>query len=152
MLAWFNLVHWSMIKPVAETRGFFVTNFIFWPLLLLIILEKMFEFVTAFSFAFMKVVIIVLPVYTYFCNYKITMWNFCSFIFSSVENKKVADCLLNIWPNIIKVLKYWKVLRKSAQPSCKSFQTVSESLDDIRLTSAKLGFFSFVASHIDLSC
>ena len=62
-----------MIKPVAETRGFFVTNFIFWPLLLLIILEKMFEFVTAFSFAFMKVVIIVLPLYTYFCNYKITV-------------------------------------------------------------------------------
>ena len=55
-----------------------------------------------------------------------------------------------IWPNIIKIFKYWKGLRKSAQPqtSCKSFQTVSESLEDT-LTSVKLGFFSFIASHIE---
>ena len=89
------------------------------------------EFRTAFSFAFMKAVtaIIVLPVYTYFRNCKITMLNFCSFIFSWVENKKVADPLLNIWPNIIKIFKYWKGLRKSGSPYA-SFQTVSESLGD----------------------
>ena len=43
------------------------------------------EFMTAFSFAFMTAVtaMIVLPVY------KITMWNFYSFVFSWFENKKV---------------------------------------------------------------
>ena len=107
------------------------------------------EFMAAFSFAFMKAVtaMIVLPVYTYFRNYKIIMWKFCSFILSWVENKKVADRLLNIWSNI-KIYKYWKGLRKSAQPSCKSFQTVLESLEDT-LTSAKSGFFGFVATHIE---
>ena len=46
-----------------------------------------------------------LPVYTYFRNYMIIMWNFCSFTFNWVENKKVADRLPNIWPNI-KIFKY----------------------------------------------
>ena len=40
-------------------------------------------------------------------------------------------------------------MTKSAQPSCKNFQTVSESLEDI-LTSTKLGFFSLIASHVEL--
>ena len=107
------------------------------------------DFMTALSFAFMKAVkeIIFLPVYTYFRNYKITIWNFCSFILSWVKNKKVANSLLNIWSNVIKIFKYWKDLRKSAQLSCKSFQTVSESLGHT-LTSAKLVLFSLIAIHI----
>ena len=46
------------------------------------------------------------------------------------------------------MFKYWKGLRKSVQPSCKSFQTVSESVE-YTLTSTELGFFSFIASHIE---
>ena len=108
------------------------------------------QFMTAFSFAFMKAAttINIVALCTYFCNFKITMQNLCSFVFGQVESRKVVDHLLSIWPNIIKIFKYWKGLRKSAQPSCQSFQIVSESQEDT-LTSAYLGFFSFIASHIE---
>ena len=49
------------------------------------------------------------------------------------------------------MFKYCKGLGMSAQPSCKSFQTVSESLEDT-LTSAKLAFFRFIASYIEQQC
>ena len=62
-----------------------------------------------------------------------------------VEDKKVSDRLLCIWPNIIKIVNFWKSLLKSKQPSSKSFQNVKTAVEDV-LTPAKLGFFSYFAS------
>ena len=62
-----------------------------------------------------------------------------------VEDKKVSDRLLCIWPNIIKIVNFWKSLLKSKQPSSKSFQNVKTAVEDV-LTPAKLSFFSYFAS------
>ena len=50
---------------------------------------------------------------------------FCSYPW--VEDKPVADRLIEIWPNIVKTCKYWTSLRKSKQPKCKSFQLVTKA-------------------------
>ena len=50
-----------------------------------------------------------------------------------VEDKPVADQLIEIWDNIVNIVRYWEKLPKSKQPSSKSFLEVS-----------KLQFFSLV--------
>ena len=62
-----------------------------------------------------------------------------------VEDKIVADRLNDIWPNIVKIIKYWNSLPKSKQPKCKSFETLQKSITD-DLIPAKLSFFSYIAS------
>ena len=69
----------------------------------------------------------------FFCT---TMW---------VEDKKVWDRLLCIWPDIIKINNFWKSLPKRKQPSSKSFENVKIAAEDV-LTLAKLSFFSYFAS------
>ena len=92
------------------------------------------ESMTAFSLAFMKAVtvMIVLPVYTYFRNYKITMWNFCSFIFSLVKNKKVADHLLSTFP-----VWWFKLLWLIVKPSLIWDAKTSYDLMQINLSDSK---------------
>ena len=65
-----------------------------------------------------------------------------------VEEKPVADKLLEIWPNIVKTVKYWTSLPKSKQPKCKSFDIVSKAVNDV-LTQLKLSFSSYMASLFD---
>ena len=65
-----------------------------------------------------------------------------------VEDKKVSDRLLCIWPNI-KIINFWKSLPKRKQPSSKSFKNVKIAVEDV-LTPAKLSFFSYVASLFEL--
>ena len=62
-----------------------------------------------------------------------------------VEDKPVADRLLEIWPNIVKTVNYWTSLMKPKQPKCKSVNIVSKTVNDV-LTPLKLSFFSYMAS------
>ena len=62
-----------------------------------------------------------------------------------MEDKKVADRLLEIWPNIVKIVDFWQSLPKSKRPSSKSFENVLKAVKD-PLTTVKLSFFSFLAS------
>ena len=62
-----------------------------------------------------------------------------------IEDRPVADRLLEIWPEIVKVVKYWNSLPKSKQPKCKTFITLVNAVND-QLTPLKLSFFSYFAS------
>ena len=62
-----------------------------------------------------------------------------------VDDKAPADRLIDIWPNIIKIVKFWLSLTKKKQPSGKSFDAVKSAVED-PLTTAKLSFFSYIAS------
>ena len=62
-----------------------------------------------------------------------------------VEDKKVAERLLEIWSLIPKVVAFWLKLLKSKQPKCKSFGSVREAVED-ELTTVRLSFFSYLAS------
>ena len=70
------------------------------------------------------------------------------YLFSWVVNKIVAERLIEIWPNIMKLVNHWLGLKKSDRPSSKSFFTVSSAVDDILLP-AKLSFFSFIAGILE---
>ena len=73
--------------------------------------------------------------YPHFCS---TRW---------VENRRVADRLVEIWPNIMKLFGYWTSKKKEA--TSRSAITVKNAISDPLITS-KLTFFSFVASKIKL--
>ena len=47
-----------------------------------------------------------------------------------VEDKKVAERLLEIWPHISKVVAFWLKLPKSRRPKCKGFESVKEAVED----------------------
>ena len=67
---------------------------------------------------------------------------------SWVENRKACDRLIELWPNTEAMIKFWKKLPKSKQPSSKSYMAVKDRVDD-QLITAKLSFFSFVASLVE---
>ena len=50
-----------------------------------------------------------------------------------------------MWPNIIRIVAFWKSLPKSKHPSSKTFEAVCRGVD-YPVKTAKLGFFSFFAS------
>ena len=62
-----------------------------------------------------------------------------------VEDKKVADRAVEIWPNIKKVVEKWEKLAPSERPKGKNYQTVLAAIKD-NLITAKLNYFSFIAS------
>ena len=35
-----------------------------------------------------------------------------------VENKLIAEHMIEVWPNLIKLIKFWTSLPKSKQPTC----------------------------------
>ena len=47
-----------------------------------------------------------------------------------VENKVVADRLLEIWTNMRSIIKFWNKLPKYKQPSCQSFDNVKKAVTD----------------------
>ena len=53
-----------------------------------------------------------------------------------IEDRPVADRLLEIWPEIVKVVNYWNSLPKSKQPKCKTFITQVEFLQLLRISVA----------------
>ena len=62
-----------------------------------------------------------------------------------VENKKVPERLLEIWPHISKVVPFWSRLPKSKQPKLRSFESVKEAVEH-ELATVKLSFFSYLTS------
>ncbi|XP_057299676.1 uncharacterized protein LOC130630266 [Hydractinia symbiolongicarpus] len=68
--------------------------------------------------------------------------NFCATRW--VEDKVVAERLIEIWENIVKIVKFWEGLPKSKRPASKSYGYVKDAAKDL-LTPAKLKFFSFLA-------
>ena len=62
-----------------------------------------------------------------------------------VEDKQVSDRLICIWPNMLKIVNFWESLAASKRPSSKSYVNVNAATKDV-LTTAKLSFFSYLAS------
>ena len=65
-----------------------------------------------------------------------------------VEDKPVADRLIQIWPQMISIINFWNTLPRSKQPSSKSYLNVKISCAD-PLYLAKFKFFSFFASMLE---
>ena len=57
-----------------------------------------------------------------------------------MEDGKVADRLISLWPNMLKVFEFWEGLSKSKRPKCKSYSNVLAHIPD-QLIVAKLHFF-----------
>ena len=71
----------------------------------------------------------------------------CSLLFFTVrwiENSCVAVKLLELWPNIVKMVNHWEKFPKPKRQSCKSYSIKAAAVNN-DLTSAELHFFSFVA-------
>ena len=62
-----------------------------------------------------------------------------------VEYKKVAHRVVEIQPNIKKVVEKWEKLTPSKRPKGKNYQTVLAAIKDYLIT-GKLNYFSFIAS------
>ena len=62
-----------------------------------------------------------------------------------VEDTVIADKLIEIWDNIIKIVRYWEKSPKSKQLASKSFLKVQEAVKD-KFAVAKIQFFSFAGS------
>ena len=67
---------------------------------------------------------------------------------SWVENKKACDRLIELWPNIEAMIRFWNKFPKSKQPSSKSYMAVKDGVG-YKLITAKLSFFSFVAILVE---
>ena len=59
------------------------------------------------------------------------------------KNKVVVELMIEFWPNLIKLRKFWKLVPKSKQPTCKSYKNVCDAMQDPFMIS-ELTFFSFV--------
>ena len=76
----------------------------------------------------------------------IILFRFCQIRW--VEDRPVADHALEVWPSVLKVIKYWGGLCKSSQPSIKSYQVVVDHyIDKLILCTLQ---FSFIASIFKL--
>ena len=69
-------------------------------------------------------------------------------IFRWLENKKVADRLIELRDNIRQPSKFWDKFPKSKQPQSKSYENVQEVISG-PFTLAKLKFFSFVSDIVE---
>ena len=54
-----------------------------------------------------------------------------------VENKKACDRLIELWPNIEAMIRFWNKCPKSKQPSSKSYMAVKDGVG-YKLITAKL--------------
>ena len=60
----------------------------------------------------------------------------------------VADRLIELWPSIKKIVRYWNKLPKPKQPKSKSYENVLQVVDD-PFTTTKLTFFSYLAGILE---
>ena len=70
------------------------------------------------------------------------------FFFSWVENKEVADMMIEILDNLVKLLEFWERLPKSKRPKSKSYEKVKCALVDPLLI-VKLNFFGYAAGMVE---
>ena len=47
-----------------------------------------------------------------------------------MEDRVVADWLIEIWDSIVKIVRYWEKLPESKQPASKNFLKVQEAVND----------------------
>ena len=66
-----------------------------------------------------------------------------------VENKLVAEAMIEVWPNLIKLINLWTSLRNSKPPTCKSYGNVCDAVKYPFMIS-KLTFSSFVCGLVEL--
>ena len=66
-----------------------------------------------------------------------------------VENKRVAERLIEIRPNVVAVVKFWSGFCKSKKPKCKSFENVKQAVKEDPFIVAKLKFFSFICGLVE---
>ena len=80
---------------------------------------------------------------TYLCNWRTAFpLYFCETRW--IEDKFVAECLLEIWPNVTKFVDYYDGLPASKQPSYKSHMKIKNAVSD-DFTIAKLHYLSYIA-------
>ena len=53
-----------------------------------------------------------------------TLWKCIFQHFSWVEDQKVSERIVKIWPSIIKIMNHWMSLPPSKQPKCESYEAV----------------------------
>ena len=64
-----------------------------------------------------------------------------------VDDEEVAKRAIELWPNIVKVVKHWQSLSKSKRPKGASYETlVKHHLD--KYVPLKMQFFQDVASQL----
>ena len=49
-----------------------------------------------------------------------------------LESKQVADRAILIWPNVVKMVQYWKKLPGYKQPPGQDFITISNAIKDVK--------------------
>ena len=81
-------------------------------------------------------------------NYFQNLTGLFSFSYRWVENKVVANRLIELWPSIEKKVRYWNKFSKSKQPRSKSYENVLQAVDD-PFTTIKLMFFSYLAGILE---
>ena len=64
-----------------------------------------------------------------------------------IDDGPVAQCAIQIWDHVGKIVKYWSKLPKSKQPSAKCYSTIEDTVDG-KLTVAKFHFFTSVATQL----
>ena len=65
-----------------------------------------------------------------------------------VENELVAERMIELWPNLIKLINFWTSPPKSKQPTCKGYGKVCDAVKDPFMIS-KLTLFSFVCGLVE---
>ena len=65
-----------------------------------------------------------------------------------VENKLETVRMIEVWPNLIKLINFWISLPKSKQPTCKNYGNVCDAVQDPFMVS-KLKFFSFACGLVE---
>ena len=70
-----------------------------------------------------------------------------------VEDRKVADRLILVWPNMLKIYEFWEGLAKSKCPKSKSYINVLVHISD-KLIVSQLHFFVYMAGFLEpyLTC
>jgi hypothetical protein len=71
------------------------------------------------------------------------------FHFRWLENASCAQRAIDIWPKICQYVKKVKAQKKAAQPTCQSFITVRDAVDNDKFVLARLHTFISIAKQIE---
>ena len=82
---------------------------------------------------------------------RLTNMNTTSFFylpFRWVEDKKVSNRIIKIWPSIVKIVNHWSLLSPSKQPKCKSYEVLKNAVLPLLPNLISSVFLMGVSSHI----
>ena len=94
-----------------------------------------------------RAIIVYIRSFSLFCSCCVPLLQIC-LSYRWAENKQVVDRFLAIWPNIEKIVKFWKRLPKSKRPVSKSHLNVVDAMNDHFIT-AKMAFFSYLPGLVE---